>query len=140
MPEVAYEIELWTGASLDEPAVLAAGTLGELRAALADWARAPSSPRVSPDPPDVGSRRRVWSYRGTKAIWQIFYGVLHNGGVKAWRGLVAWPNGHGLAAPLARVTPIDQYGLCFRDTFHKRPGQRRRLQPSVRRQPFAAHH
>ncbi len=62
MPEVAYEIELWTGASLDEPAVLAAGTIGELRAALADWARAPSSPRVSPDPPDVGSRRRVWSY------------------------------------------------------------------------------
>lgn len=62
MPDVAYEIGLWTGARLDEPAVLAAGTLGELRAALADWARAPGSPRVSPDAPGVGALRRVWSY------------------------------------------------------------------------------
>jgi len=40
MPDGAYEIELWTGTGLDEPTVLAAGSLGELRAALADWARA----------------------------------------------------------------------------------------------------
>jgi hypothetical protein len=40
MPNAVYEIELWTGASLDEPVILAAGSLGALRAALADWARA----------------------------------------------------------------------------------------------------
>lgn len=67
MPEVAYEIQLWTGAGLDEPTVLTAGSLGELRAALVDWARTPSTARVSVDPPGVGTRRRVWSYMDEEA-------------------------------------------------------------------------
>jgi len=51
-------------------------------------------------------RSAVIVARGTKAIWQIFYGVLHNGGVKAWRGLVAWPTPCASAAAEAHTKTV----------------------------------